>query len=326
MPVASARSVSIRALLSRADGSDTDVDLADRQARRVNGDELLWVDLQAPSPEEVDAVREGLQLAEDSASSIASEPTEPSTRVLDDGVEVVVLTLGEELDAEPVPLRIVIGNGWVITHHQAAIKFVDEHRQSIQDQREVGRLTPVEFLATLLGWHVDAFFHAAERLEREVDELDDAALRTERDLLQRLVAMRRRIARVRRTIAAHTDVAAELARPDFLPESARHGLEPLAAVAGRLSRAGDAVSNAREMLIGTFDVHMTRTAQRTNETMRLLTLASVILLPSVVLAGIMGMNFKVGLFEEPNLFWVVISLMVAMAIGTLAVARWRRWL
>ena len=94
----------------------------------------------------------------------------------------------------------------------------------------------------------------------------------------------------------------------------------------RLTRAADAVSNARDMLIGTFDVHMTRTAQRTNETMRLLTLASVILLPSVVLAGIMGMNFKVPLFDEPNMFWVVIGAMLAMAAATIGIARWRRWL
>jgi Mg2+ and Co2+ transporter CorA len=80
------------------------------------------------------------------------------------------------------------------------------------------------------------------------------------------------------------------------------------------------------MLLGTFDVHMTRTAQRTNETMRILTLASVILLPSVVLAGIMGMNFKVPLFDEPNLFWVVIGAMLAMAAATIGIARWRRWL
>jgi magnesium transporter len=138
--------------------------------------------------------------------------------------------------------------------------------------------------------------------------------------------MRRRIARVRRVLAAHNEVAAELSRPDFLPESARHGLDALVAVGKRLARAADAVSNAREMLIGTFDVHMTRTAQRTNDTMRVLTLASVILLPSVVLAGIMGMNFKVGPFEDPNLFWVVIGVMLAMAAVTIGVARWRRWL
>ena len=271
-------------------------------------------------------VRKALKLTEESAKAFASVPSEPAARVLEDGVEVVVLALGDDSATDPVPLQILIGDGWVITHHHDDDRVPGRASRAVQDQREVGRLTPVEFLASVLDWHVDAFFDAAERLEREVDELDDAALRTERNLLDRLVAMRRRIARVRRVIAAHNEVAAELARPDFMPESARHGIDALAAVAKRLARAADAVSNAREMLIGTFDVHMTRTAQRTNDTMRVLTLASVILLPSVVLAGVMGMNFKVGMFENPNLFWVVIGAMLAMAAATVGVARWRGWL
>jgi magnesium transporter len=318
--------VSIRALLSRADGSDAEIDLGDVTSRRVKQDELLWVDVLDPTDDEAGVVRKALKLTEESAKAFKSVPSEPTARVLEDGVEVVVLALGDDVGTAPLPLQILIGDGWVLTHHDEEIRYLDDHRESVQDQREVGRLTPVEFLASLLDWHVDAFFDAAEGLEREVDELDDAALRTERNLLDRLVAMRRRIARVRRVLAAHNKVAAELARPDFMPESARHGLDALLAVAKRLARASDAVSNVREMLIGTFDVHMTRTAQRTNDTMRVLTLASVILLPSVVLAGVMGMNFKVGVFENPNLFWVVIGVMLAMAAATLGVARWRRWL
>ena len=318
--------MSITALLSRADGSDAEVDLGDVTSRRIKQDELLWVDALDPTEDEAVVVRKALKLTEESANAFTSVPSEPTARVLEDGVEVVVLALGDDLGTDPVSLQILIGDGWVITHHGDGIGYLDEHRESVQDQREVGRLTPVEFLASVLDWHVDAFFDAAERLEREVDELDDAALRTERNLLDRLVAMRRRIARVRRVIAAHNEVAAELSRPDFMPESAQHGLDALVAVGKRLARAADAVSNAREMLIGTFDVHMTRTAQRTNDTMRVLTLASVILLPSVVLAGVMGMNFKVGLFEDPNLFWVVIGIMLAMAAATIGIARWRGWL
>jgi Mg2+ and Co2+ transporter CorA len=60
--------------------------------------------------------------------------------------------------------------------------------------------------------------------------------------------------------------------------------------------------------------------------MRVLTLASVIFLPAVLLAGIMGMNFAVDLFDRPELFWVVIGIMVATAAFTLIVARWRSWL
>jgi Mg2+ and Co2+ transporter CorA len=94
----------------------------------------------------------------------------------------------------------------------------------------------------------------------------------------------------------------------------------------RLERAIASIANAREMLIGTFDVHMTRTAQRTNDIMRVLTLTSVILLPAVLLAGIMGMNFRVDFFDRPEVFWVVIGGMVATAVVTLVVARWRGWL
>ena len=94
----------------------------------------------------------------------------------------------------------------------------------------------------------------------------------------------------------------------------------------RLERAIAAIANGREMLIGTFDVHMTRTAQRTNDIVRVLTWTSVILLPAVVVAGIMGMNFQVEIFEQTQLFWVVIGFMIATAVVTLLIARWRGWL
>jgi hypothetical protein len=37
----------------------------------------------------------------------------------------------------------------------------------------------------------------------------------------------------------------------------------------------------------------------------------------VRLAGVMGMNFQIGLFENPNLFWVVIASMALFALTTL---------
>jgi LPXTG-motif cell wall-anchored protein len=40
----------------------------------------------------------------------------------------------------------------------------------------------------------------------------------------------------------------------------------------------------------------------------------------------MGMNFKVGLFDRPWLFWVVLAGMACLAGGTLLVAKRRKWL
>ena len=60
--------------------------------------------------------------------------------------------------------------------------------------------------------------------------------------------------------------------------------------------------------------------------MKVLTLVTVILLPSTVLAGIMGMNFQVGLFDLAWMFWVVIAAMLGIAVLVLSVARSRRWI
>ena len=81
--------------------------------------------------------------------------------------------------------------------------------------------------------------------------------------------------------------------------------------------------DAREAIVGSFDVLIARGGHRTNEIMKVLTLTSVILLPGALIAGVMGMNFKVGLFDEPVLFWVVLGLIVAIAPITIGFAK--RW-
>jgi Mg2+ and Co2+ transporter CorA len=40
----------------------------------------------------------------------------------------------------------------------------------------------------------------------------------------------------------------------------------------------------------------------------------------------MGMNFKVGLFDNPSLFLVVVGVIAGVAPLTIGVARLRRWI
>ena len=318
--------MSIEALLSKSDGTDETIDLGAWQSRQIASHELLWIDAEAPDADDLALIRRSVGLSEKASEALEIDRDRPAATVLEDAVEIVVLSLADDDADDPVALQIILGDEWVITRHEQPLPFLAEHRDRISDQRDVGQLTPVQFLVSVLDWHIDRFLRAAEELERGVEELDDAALRREEDLLQSLVKMRRRIARVRRLLGMHREVFAEMVRPDFIGDMEEGDAQALGHASGRLERAIQALAQVREMLIGTFDIHMTRTAQRTNDIMRVLTLASVVLLPSVVLAGVMGMNFKVGLFDEPNLFWVVVGAMVAMAVGALATARWRGWL
>ena len=88
----------------------------------------------------------------------------------------------------------------------------------------------------------------------------------------------------------------------------------------------DAAREAKESTRGSFDLLVARIGQRTNDIMKLLTLVTVILLPASVLAGIMGMNFKLGFFDLVWMFWVVIAAMLGIAVLVLSVARSQRWI
>ena len=84
--------------------------------------------------------------------------------------------------------------------------------------------------------------------------------------------------------------------------------------------------DAREAIVGSFDVLIARTGHRTNDIMKVLTLASVILLPGALIAGVMGMNFKVGLFDASWLFYVVLAVIVLVAPVTVGFAKLRHWI
>jgi Mg2+ and Co2+ transporter CorA len=60
--------------------------------------------------------------------------------------------------------------------------------------------------------------------------------------------------------------------------------------------------------------------------MKVLTLTSVILLPGALIAGLMGMNFKVGVFEDSWMFYVVLAVVLALAPLTVAIAKMRDWI
>jgi Mg2+ and Co2+ transporter CorA len=88
----------------------------------------------------------------------------------------------------------------------------------------------------------------------------------------------------------------------------------------------DEAENAREMVIGTFQVYATRTAQRTNDVVQVLTVLSAVLLPAVVIAGILGMNFHPSFFDRPSLFWVAVGAIVLLCGGIFLFARGQGWL
>jgi magnesium transporter len=140
-----------------------------------------------------------------------------------------------------------------------------------------------------------------------------------------LVGLRIRVGRLRRALLAHRAPLLALAHPELEALGDRGSAEQFERLTSRFELTLQSARDVRES-ISSFDVLIARTGHRTSEIVKVLTLASVIFLPGALLAGVLGMNFKVGLFAHTAFFWVAIGVMVAIGVGTLTTAKLRRWI
>lgn len=203
----------------------------------------------------------------------------------------------------------------------ALTRFAD----GLADETSLGVLDAGDLLSSLVDEVITGYLRLVESIERGIDRLDQQALvgSPDADVLAGIVAARRRISLIRRTLAPHRSALAVLARPEMRAESAVG--HPWPGLVERLESALGALESQRDALLGTYDVHMGRVAQRANDVMKALTMLSAVLLPAVVLAGVMGMNFDVPFFDEPDHFYIVLTAMAGFGALLVVIARRRRW-
>ena len=306
-----------------ADGSD-DVQLVDLGSARARLDDrsLLWVDLD-PDPARLAQVDEEIGLGQ-AARELADAP-DHDIAFHADTVRLSIMAMGDAPSpGEPVRLHLVLARNIVVSIHEQPIRGLADPVRIVARDPRFGRLDAGRFAGLLLDGVLHGYDDVLEDIERDIDGLDERALRrdTQEDLLHAMVGLRRRIAVLRRALAPARAVFASLVRPIDAEPSPIGTPDP--ELLAHLERTIDAVERSREQLLGSFDILMTRTGQRTNDVVRVLTVVSAVLLPSVVIAGVMGMNFSPAFFDEPALFFVVVALMLALAVATLGFARWRR--
>ncbi len=323
---------SVRVRQFDADRHDQSLGLDEALESKPTERQLLWIDI----AEEIDAAQaqqlaDAFELDQSTVRALETPGDIPHLAVHGSYLHVRVGVEPNDREPEATPwLDIVGGGNVVITSHRRPIQFLDDMDDRIETDTTFGLLDASTFIASLLGAAVTSYFAAVDAIEDDVDVLDAKSLRDDgrQKLLDDLVVVRRRIARLRRVLTDHRQVfaslaGAELAKLTDNPDSA----EAFKSVAERFDSAIGAVEDSREVLIGSFDVYMTRTAQRTNDIMKVLALATVLLLPGSVVAGLLGMNMLIPLPEDnPMSFWFVVSGVAIFAVSILVIARARRWL
>jgi magnesium transporter len=294
---------------------------------------MLWVDLCAPSPDESRQAQEAFGLAEEPRSGARGSKARLEQ---EDGYLVVTAVAvsdeEEDVEKERVVLTCWVGERWLLTVHDADVAVLDDFRQTVSGEGEIGILDAPSFLATMLEWVVTSYLHAFDEIETELERFDIEALsnpsRRPEAQIETLIAARHRVGRLRRALVPHREVFSALGHSEFDPLSSESSSERFVALTSELDSALTSARDVRDAIASSFDVLIVRTEHRTNEIVKVLTLVSILLLPGALIAGIAGMNvnFKLDVFTDSALFWFVAATVVGIAAVSLVLARARDWI
>jgi Mg2+ and Co2+ transporter CorA len=337
-PSAVDEATSVRVTLYDADGADRTLDSDAIDVASLSERQLLWIDVDLGDAESIDdnmaarwaTLARRLDLGEDGAQVLGE--LNGSARLQNFGewflVQVIAVEHSGGLKFHGRRLAIICGDNRVVSIRRGPVEFIERLRDRERAETRIGSLSAEGFTASLLDWMVESYLHAVTDFEAAVDRLEVTILAraVNPDSLPELARLRRGASRLRRMLAPHRHVFGALARPDFRPDESGIADRQFRALEQRFERAMDAVENTRELVVGSFELFTTRTAQRTNDSMRTLTFATVLLGSLAMIAGALGMNFKAGFFDSADTgFWTAIGGMASIVLVAVGLGRWRRW-
>lgn len=301
----------------------------------LDKNQILWLDLIEPSEDEAAEVLDALDLPAAGGLRHGDPEGKPGIEQHEGHLRVTAVAVSDA-ERDPERERIVVdcflGSNWVMTAHSADIGALDDFRGVAEGKGEIGLLDAPSFLTTILEWVVTSYLRAFDEIEETLDEFDVEALAEPSSDPEKAIEIlgdaRRRVGRLRRTLAPHRDVFAALSHSEFDPLSSERSAGRFVALTARVDAALASARDVRDGIASSFDVLIVRTEHRTNEIIKVLTLASILLLPGALLAGVAGMNVNLDAhtFVYSPLFWIVVTAIILIALATLALARLRRWI
>ncbi len=321
-----------------SEGQELKWDLRQSEIGRVLADDanLLWLDLENPTPEELELLASEFGFHE-LAVEDAQKAQRPKAEQYDNFNFLVFYDIDYDEASNLIDehqLSIFLGRNYLVAVHRDLIEEIDEvaarwQRNADQLGRGVGVL-----LYSLLDTIVDHYFAVVDRIGDRIEELETRVFaQADREGLLEIFTLRRELLTLRRTISPERDVMGMLARRD-LPVVGEAVTVYFQDVYDHVLRVTEAIDSYRELLSDVLNSYlsvnannMAMTSNNLNQVMRVLTSVSIILMSVTLIASIYGMNFE----NMPELrtqsgYFVALFVMLTLGLSLAVYFKRKNWL
>jgi len=318
------RSLSIR------EGVAPDWREGEAAVRRPPAGELLWIDVVAPTPTELELLRERFDLHPVAIEACLHVDTRPKIEEYREQLFIVLhkLIVPEHANAPltSVELHAFLGEGYLVTIQDAQLPEVVAVGERLRSESNLRERSLVYAYYLVCEKLAHANFDALDGLFETVEKIEDSVLQQkDDDVLPELFVAKRRLAGARRLIVPQREVLAIIldSGTTYIDERSRLYFRR---VLDMLMRMSEAIDTQREILSNVLDAHLSLVSNRTNEIMKSLTLLSAIFMPLSFVTGFFGQNFTHLPFDNAALMWIGLGTCLLVPLAMLFWFKSRKWL
>ena len=300
---------------------------------------FLWIDLEAPTPEEVKFILEDLFhfhplsiedcVTENQAPKVEEYAPAKETDHFAPYLFMVIHAVDysrKDCVFATSELDFFLGKNFLVTYHTEPLRSVSQ----VEEMCKKGTLgiarAPDRVAQKLLDSLVENYKPALEELSMEIGELESSALeKPTRETLNRIITVKREVYHLRRIIGPQSEVLGRFARGEF--KLIRPHLVPYYRnVYDALFQISTLAQTYADSLTGILQVYLNMSSNQTGEVVKLLTLITVLTTPLMVVGTWYGMNFH----DMPELkwehgYWVAGAVMILSTAFTWWYFKRKKW-
>ncbi len=298
---------------------------------------LQWINIERPTEDDILVLKKKYKFHELDLEDCLYELQRPK---IDEYDKYLFITLHfpnynkryKRFDSEQ--LNIFIGQNYLITLHSGNLdtlsRIIEGCKSSQKKRKEYMGKGAGFLLYEILSEIFAGIFPVTDKIQLTLKRIEQELFESTRlrDQLFDIMVLKKNIITLRNIILPQRTVIAALEHKQkkFLPEDLELYLDD---VVDQIEGLWNILSNQKEVIESLEDTNESLLSHNINNTMRTLTVFSVIMLPLTFLTGLFGMNVGLPFADALTIqehFWNIIGAMLVLSLTMVGIFKWKNWL
>lgn len=290
----------------------------------LNNGYKLWIDLTNPTSLELTKLFEIFRIDKDAIKKIESNSKRQQILILDDQKFTILLQLKYKTlkNLETHPIYFFVGNEWLITIHSENVDLLSQGRKMFLKNNKILEYSIDALYYSIITSIIDSYELLVTAIELKLLDFEkDAQYKPSKATLTHLDLLSKQSIMIRRYFWHARNIINYLKNT----EQDKEDIKYLNVVYDDINQLIDMVESYRDTINSTREIFSSSISLQLNETMRVLTIFSTIILPLSLLIGIFSMEgFNLNnLTLIPRHFGILVVVMVTM-IGISLFLLWKK--